>query len=57
MGIGQILTLKFSAQYLREVNNVFEKGAWGGFNTEFYPTYDFLPVYPQMLQKEKDLNK
>ncbi len=56
MGIGQILTLKFKPQYLREVNNVFELGAWGGFNTEFYPTYDFLPVYPKMLEKEKNIN-
>ncbi|MCA6067952.1 hypothetical protein JI747_012225 [Chryseobacterium sp. RG1] len=56
MGIGQIITLKFKPQYLREINQVFESGAWGGFNTEFYPTYDFLPVYPKMLEKEKNIN-
>lgn len=56
MGIGQIITLKFKPQYLREINQVFESGAWGGFNTEFYPTYDFLPVYPKMLEKEKNTN-
>lgn len=55
MGIGQIVTLKFRPQYLREINQVFESGAWGGFNTEFYPTYDFLPVYPKMLEKEKSI--
>lgn len=55
MGIGQIVTLKFKRQYLREINQVFESGAWGGFNTEFYPTYDFLPVYPKMLEKEKSI--
>lgn len=57
MGIGQIITLKFTPQYLREVNIVFESGAWGGFNTEFYPTYDFMSIYPKMLEKEKKLNK
>lgn len=57
MGIGQIITLKFKSNYIREINQVFESGAWGGFTTEFYPTYDFLPVYPQMLEKENKLNK
>ncbi|PZP40064.1 MAG: hypothetical protein DI598_19550, partial [Pseudopedobacter saltans] len=35
MGIGQIITLKFKPQYIRQVNQVFEGGAWGGFHTEF----------------------
>lgn len=56
MGIGQIITLKFEPKYLREVNLVFESGAWGGFKTEFYPTYDFMPVYSIMLDKEKKIN-
>ena len=55
MGIGQIITLKFKPQYLREINIVFESGAWGGFNTEFYPTYDFMPIYPKMKEKELKL--
>ncbi|QWT86707.1 hypothetical protein KBP46_02215 [Chryseobacterium sp. PCH239] len=57
MGIGQIITLRFKPEYTREVNQVFESGAWGGFKTEFYPSYDFLPVYPVMLEKEKKLSK
>lgn len=57
MGLGQIVTLKFKPQYLREVNMIFEKGAWGGFTTEFYPTYDYLPVYPTMLKKEQELHQ
>ncbi|MDH5033080.1 hypothetical protein [Chryseobacterium cucumeris] len=57
MGIGQIITLIFKPEYTREVNQVFESGAWGGFKTEFYPSYDFLPVYPVMLEKEKKLSK
>lgn len=56
MGIGQIITLKFKPEYIRVVNQVFEGGAWGGFHTEFYPTYDFIPVYPIMLEKEKKIN-
>jgi len=55
MGIGQIITLRFKPEYVREVNQVFESGAWGGFNTEFYPTYDFIPIYPKMLEKEEQL--
>lgn len=55
MGIGQIITLRFKPEYTREVNQVFESGAWGGFSTEFYPSYDFLPIYPKMLSKEKSL--
>ncbi|UKB81809.1 hypothetical protein LF887_12380 [Chryseobacterium sp. MEBOG06] len=57
MGIGQIITLRFKPEYTREVNQVFESGAWGGFKTEFYPSYDFLPVYPVMLEKEKKQSK
>ncbi len=57
MGIGQIITLRFKPEYTREVNQVFESGAWGGFKTEFYPSYDFLPVYPVMLEKEKKMSK
>jgi hypothetical protein len=41
MGIGQVVTLKVSPSQLREVNRVLEETAWGGFRTEFYPTYDY----------------
>ncbi len=57
MGIGQIITLRFKPEHMREVNQVFESGAWGGFKTEFYPSYDFLPIYPVMLEKEKKMSK
>jgi hypothetical protein len=26
---------------LRELNRILEETAWGGFSTEFYPTYDY----------------
>lgn len=44
MGIGQIVTLRFPAERLASVNVELERRAWGVFTTEFYPTYDFLPV-------------
>ena len=45
MGIGQVVTLRVPPQRLREVNVAIEKMAWGAFQTEFYPTYDFVPVW------------
>ena len=38
MGIGQIVTLRFPASRIREVNRVLEDTAWGAYRTEFYPT-------------------
>jgi hypothetical protein len=45
MGIGQVVTLRFPPEKLREVNLAIEHGAWGGFKTEFYATYDYKPVW------------
>jgi len=42
MGIGQVVTLRFPAEKLRDVNLAVEHGAWGAYRTEFYPTYDYL---------------
>lgn len=44
MGVGQVVTLRVPAEKLREVNRVIEQTAWGGYRTEFYPTYDYKPV-------------
>ena len=44
MGIGQVVTLRLPPEKLREVNISIEKGAWGAFRTEFYPTYDYMPI-------------
>jgi hypothetical protein len=41
MGVGQVVTLRVPPDKLRAVNLAIERGAWGGFRTEFYPTYDF----------------
>ena len=45
MGIGQVVTLKEPAARLRDVNLAIEQNAWGAFETEFYPTYDFRQVW------------
>jgi len=52
MGVGHIITLRFPADKLRDVNVAFEKGVWGAFRTEFYPTYDYLPIFNELKQKE-----
>ena len=32
---------------LRDVNRVIEQKGWGAYRTDFYPTYDYLPVWKQ----------
>lgn len=53
MGIGQIVTLRLPADRLNAVNVELERRAWGTFQTEFYPTYDFMPVR-ERLTRESD---
>ena len=45
MGIGHVITLRLPADKLRAVNLAVERGAWGGFRSEFYPTYDYLQIF------------
>jgi hypothetical protein len=45
MGVGQVVTVKIPASDLRTLNQSIEKGAWGAFNTDFYPTYDYVPIW------------
>ncbi|MEM5326261.1 hypothetical protein VSR34_06570 [Paraburkholderia sp. JHI2823] len=47
MGIGQVVTLRVPANRLREVNRAIEQTAWGGYHTEFYPTYDYKALAEQ----------
>lgn len=47
MGIGQVVTLRVPAGRLREVNQAIETTAWGGYSTEFFPTYDYKAVGEQ----------
>jgi hypothetical protein len=53
MGIGQVVTLRFPAEKLRDVNLAIEHGAWGAYRTEFYPTYDYLPVWKASKQSAR----
>ncbi len=52
MGIGQVVTLRFPPAKLRDVNLQIEHGAWGAFRTEFYPTYDYRPMW-EASKKER----
>jgi len=51
MGIGQVVTVRFPAERLREVNRMIEQKAWGAYRTEFYPTYDYKAVWEQERAK------
>ena len=51
MGIGQVVTLRVPAERLREVNRAIEQTAWGGYRTEFYPTYDFKAIGEELHTK------
>jgi hypothetical protein len=54
MGIGQVVTLRVPPARLREVNRTIETGAWGGYRTEFYPTYDYKPVWQEQWPSAKN---
>lgn len=56
MGVGQIVTLRLPASRLAAVNLELERRAWGVFSTDFYPTYDFVPVR-ERLSRESDERK
>ena len=51
MGIGQVVTLRVPADKLRAVNLSIEQNAWGAYRSEFYPTYDFKPVWQSEYRK------
>ncbi|MGH8779720.1 hypothetical protein [Paraburkholderia sp.] len=52
MGVGQVVTLRVPASRLREVNRAIETTAWGGYRTEFYPTYDYKAVAEKMRETD-----
>lgn len=51
MGLGQIVTLRLPAEQLNQVNVELERRAWGVFETDFYPTYDFVPVRERLTRE------
>jgi hypothetical protein len=57
MGFGQIVTLAVPPRLLPLVNVELERSAWGVFNTECYPTYDFLPVRERIRERVRNGGK
>lgn len=51
MGIGHVITLRLSPDQLRALNLAVEQGAWGAFRSEFYPTYDYKPIFEEIKKK------
>jgi len=51
MGIGQIVTLRLPPRLVNVVNVEIERCAWGVFSTEFFPTYDFVPVRERLKRE------
>jgi len=52
MGIGQVAILRVPGHRLREDNLAVEKCAWCAFDTEFDPTYDFMPVLKDIKARQ-----
>ena len=52
MGIGQVVTVKIPASELRALNLSIERGTWGAFTSEFYPTYDYVPIWKESIRKK-----
>ncbi|MGA8655281.1 MAG: hypothetical protein WB586_03965 [Chthoniobacterales bacterium] len=52
MGVGHIITLRLPPEKVREVNVALEKGTWSAFRTEYYLTYDYLPIFNELKQRE-----
>ena len=48
LGLGQVVTLRFAAERLRDINVLVEREAWGVFSTEFYPTYDYRAIFADL---------
>ena len=53
MGLGQVITLKVAPKDLRTLNLAVEKSAWGIFETEFYPTYEFKDIAASIKAKKE----
>lgn len=53
MGVGQVVTIRFPPEQLRQINRIIEGEAWGGYSTQFYPTYDYKAAYFEQQAKMK----
>lgn len=54
MGLGQVVTLRVPPDKLRSVNVAIERNAWNAFRTEFYPTYNFMPIFENIQQQQTE---
>ena len=52
MGIGQVVTVKIPVAELGTLNLSIERGAGGAFTSEFYPTYDYVPIWKESRKKK-----
>jgi hypothetical protein len=52
MGLGQVITLKVHPKELRTLNLTIEKSAWGIFDTDIYPTYEFKSIAKSIKEKK-----
>ena len=52
MGLGQVITLRVAPKDLRTLNLAVERSAWGSFETEFYPTYEFKDIAKQIKESK-----
>lgn len=52
MGLGQVITVSIPPSDLRKLNLAIEKAAWGIFNTEIYPTYEFKNIAAGIKQEK-----
>lgn len=51
-GLGQVITLKVAPKDLRTLNLAIEKSAWGIFETDIYPTYEFKGIAQSIKAKK-----
>lgn len=54
MGVGQIVTLRLPVRLLNTVNIELDRRAWGVLSTDYYPTYDFLPVRERLRRESNE---
>ncbi|MDO6560079.1 hypothetical protein Q4602_06940 [Paraglaciecola chathamensis] len=52
MGLGQVITVKIHPKDLRSLNLAIEKSAWGIFDTDIYPTYEFKGIAASIKAKK-----
>ena len=58
MGLGQVITVKILPKDLRTLNLAVEKSAWGIFDTDIYPTYEFKAIAESIkARKSADQSK